>query len=153
MNKFVGSTHDVSDCAFQYPWGESGHLRNAASRTPAANRERYITMEVEVGIWNSCTDYSKFVPRGHWMDNTHLHPVNVYMYKIPMLVLFDNRVHRGRRVFYTYIYTYNETIPSVNLKVHDGIMEHICPTGAACIIFIDDQSHYMFFEYSEVYIE
>jgi hypothetical protein len=153
MNKFVGSTHDGSDCAFQYPWGVSGCLRNTASQTPAANRERDIITEVLVGFWNRRTDYSKFVPRGHWMDGTHLLLVIVYMYKIPMLVLFDNQVHRGRHVFYTYIYTYNETIPSVNLKIHDGIMEHICPTGAACIIFIDDQSHYMFFEYSEVYIE
>ncbi len=87
------------------------------------------------------------------MDGTHLLPVIVYMYKIPMLVLFDNRTYSGGRVFYTYIYTYNEIIQSVNLKVHDGIMEHICSTGAACLVYIDDQSHYMFFKYLEVHEE
>jgi hypothetical protein len=67
-----------------------------------------------------------------------------------MLVLFDNWKNSGRRVFYTHINTYNETVPSVNLKVHNGIMQHICPTGAVCILFIDDASHNTFFEYFEV---
>ena len=102
------------------------------------------------GIWNSRTDYSKNVTEVHWMEGAHLLPVIVYMYEIAMLVLIANRPYDNGRVFHTYIYTYNETIPSVDLKVHDGIMEHICPTGAACLVFIDDDSHYMFFEYSEV---
>ena len=68
------------------------------------------------------------------------------------LVLFDKK-NGARCIFYTYIYTYNETISFVNLQVHEGIMEHICPTGAACIIFINDQSHFMFFENSELHIE
>jgi hypothetical protein len=72
------------------------------------------------------------------------------MYKIPMLVLFDNQRFDGSHVFYTYIYTYNETIPSVNLQVHDGIMHHISPSGNACITFIDDKSHYMLFKYYDV---
>jgi hypothetical protein len=105
------------------------------------------------GIWNPRTDYSKYVKEVHWMEASHLLPVIVYMYKIAMLVLFDNRPFDNGRVFQTYIYTYNETIPSVDLQVHDGIMEHICPSGAACLVFIDDDNHFQFFEYSEVHEE
>jgi hypothetical protein len=71
MKKFVGSTHDSSKCAFQYPWGDIGHLRKCAKRSHAANRERYINTEVMMGIWNRRTDYSKFVPRGNRMDGTN----------------------------------------------------------------------------------
>jgi hypothetical protein len=38
----------------------------------------------------------------------------------------------------------------MNLKVHNGIMHHICPSGNACIAFIDDKSHYMLFKYYNV---
>ncbi len=130
--------------------------RSLRKKTPGSHTEiceRFIKTEVMEGIWNRRTNYSKYVQQMHWMDGTYLLPVIVYMYKIPMLVLFDNRPCSGKRVFHTYIYTYNETIPSVNLEVHDGIMEHICPTGAACLVFIYDQSHYMFFKFSEVYEE
>lgn len=153
MNKFVVSSQDGSDCAFQYQWGvaDGCSLRKKATQSHTENRDRYICTEVMGRIWNRRTAYSKFVPKVHWMDGTHLLPVIVYMYEIPMLVLFDNRTYRGRRVFYTYIYTtYNEIIQSMDLKVHDGIMEHICPTGAACLVYIDDQ---MFFKYLEVHEE
>ena len=155
MNKFVGSTQDGSDCAFQYRWGSTDgrSLRKKTPRSHTEIRERFITTEVMEGIWNRRTDYSKYVQKMHWMDAIYLLPVIVYMYKIPMLVLFDNRLRFGKRALQTYIYTFNETIPSVNLEVHDGIMEHICPTGAACLVFIYEQSHYMFFKYSEVHEE
>jgi hypothetical protein len=103
MKKFVGSTHDGSNCAFQYPWGIGGRFRSAP-QNPAATHKRDVLTEVMMGIWSPRTDYSEYVPFGNWMDATHLLPVIAYLYKIPMLVLFDNHGFDGSCVFYTYIY-------------------------------------------------
>lgn len=153
IDKFVGSTDDGNDCAFQYVWGYVDKSLRQKQLSQKEIRKKFMKTAVMKGIWNSRTDYSKYVKEVHWMEASHLLPVIVYMYKIAMLVLIDNRPFDNGRVFQTYIYTYNETIPSVDLQVHDGIMEHICPSGAACLVFIDDDNHFQFFEYSEVHEE
>ncbi len=80
MNKFVGSTQDGSDCAFQYGWvnPDARSLRKKTLRSHTEIRERFIKTEVMEGIWNCRTDYSKYVQKMHWMDGTYLLPVIVY---------------------------------------------------------------------------
>jgi hypothetical protein len=127
MKKFVGTTNDGSNCAAQYPWGRR------SSTNPIASWERFMTMEVMKGIWNYGTDYTKFVLYGNWVDAQYLLPAIGYMYKIPRLVMYDNRqMMDGSRQLTTYVYTYDRNISSMSCEIRPGSIHHINPSGNAC---------------------
>ena len=111
-------------------------------------RERFMTTEVMRGGWDRKTDFSKFVSQIYWMDATYLLPVITHMYKIARLVLYDNRKRSdGTGYFTTYVYSYDPVSCCVSRDIRDGFIHDVHPSGSACIVFIDDRSHYMLFHY------
>jgi hypothetical protein len=145
MEKFTGA--DGGTCVYEYTWGESAQLLKKA-RNPMVRRERFMTTEVMRGVWDRKTDFSKFVSQKYWMDATYLLPVITHMYKIARLVLYDNRKRSdGTRYFTTFVYSYDPVSCCVSRDIRDGFIHDVHPSGSACIVFIDDRSHYMLFHY------
>ncbi len=84
------------------------------------------------------------------MDATYLLPVIAHMYKIPRLVLYDIRKKSdGIWYFTTYVYSYDPKSCCVSLEIREGFIYDVHPSGNACIVFIDDRSHYMMFHYCD----
>ena len=82
------------------------------------------------------------------MDATYLLPVITHMYMIPSLVLYDIRkLVDGTRYFTTYVYSYDPVSCCVSRDIRDVFIHDVCPSGSACIVFIDDRSHYMLFHH------
>jgi hypothetical protein len=109
-----------------------------------------MTMEVMRGIWDRKTNFSKYVSQVYWMDATYLLPVIAHMYKIPRLVLYD--IHKktdGTQYFTTYVYSYDPESCCVSREIREGFIHDVGPSGNACIVFIDDRSHYMLFHYNK----
>ena len=111
-------------------------------------RERFMTTEVMRGVWDRKTDFSKSVSQIYWMDATYLLPVITHMYMIPSLVLYDIRkLIDGTRYFTTYVYSYDPVSCCVSRDIRDGFIHDVRPSGSACIVFIDNRSHYMLFHH------
>ena len=84
------------------------------------------------------------------MVATYLFPVIAHMYKIPRLVLYDIRKKTdGTQYFTTYVYSYDPESCCVSCEIREGFIHNVGPSGNACIVFIDNRSHYMLFHYNE----
>ena len=46
-----------------------------------------------------------------------------------------------------YVYSYDPVSCCVSRDIRDGFIHDVHPSGSACIVFIDDRSHYMLFHY------
>ena len=147
MAKFTCA--DGGTCVYEYTWGESAQLLKKA-RNPMVRRERFMMTEVMRGVWDRKTDFSKFVSQIYWMDATYLLLVITDMYKIARLVLYDNHKRSdGTRYFTTLVYSYDPVSCCVSRDIRDGFIHDVHPSGSACIVFIDDRSHYMLFHYCD----
>ncbi len=70
------------------------------------------------------------------------------MYKITIFVLYNIRKSiDGTQYFTTYVYSYDPESCCVSREIREGFIYDIHPSGNACIVFIDDRSHYMLFHY------
>ncbi len=143
MAKFTGA--DGGTCVYKYTWCNSAQSLKKA-RNPMVRGERFMTTEVMRGVWDRKTDFSKFVSLLYWMDATYLLPIITHMYKIARLVLYDNRKRSdGTRYFTTHVYSYDPVSCCVSCDIRDGFIHDVHPSGSACIVFIDNRSHYMLF--------
>ena len=146
MAKFIGA--DGGRCVYEeYTWGKLDQDLKKA-HNPMVRRERFMTTEVMRGVWDRKTDFSKSVSQIYWMDATYILPVITHMYMIPSLVLYDiHKLIDGTRYFTTYVYSYDPVSCCVSRDIRDGFIHDVRPSGSACIVFIDDRSHYMLFHH------
>ena len=147
--KFIGSTELGEDTVFKSVDGQIGYAYGQRKKhDPQGTRHKTFHQKILNGIYSDGMDYNSSVTPAHYMNASNVLPIIVHMLKIPSLLLYtsvqaNNTIPsaKGKKVFFSDLYTYNVSNDTVYYKQELGLMD--VPEGVNHVmVFYDDMVHF-----------